>query len=70
MPSHADDNSLVGRRAQEKFEFHAIALTLTVLGLAVQTARLGRSVPADSMELLARLALLAAGIFGLWRLLL
>jgi len=63
----ADTNAEVGQRIQEKFDFYIVALTFTILGLSVQTAKFQQSRVSDALELLAWLALLCSGIAGLTR---
>lgn len=53
---------------QEKFELYLIALVFTVLGLAIQTAAFGATLPGDVAELCGWLFLLISGVVGLWRL--
>lgn len=67
MTQSADDNSIVGQRIQEKFQFYVLALTFTVLGLSVQTSSFGVSRLADGLELAAWAALAVSGLVGLWR---
>ena len=58
----------IGYEAQHKFDFYAVALAYTVLGLAVQTAHFGSNPLADFFELAGWLSLLISGIAGLHRL--
>lgn len=58
----------IGYEAQIKFDFYAVALTFTILGLSIQTAKFGTEPAADMFELLAWLSLLIAGIAGMSRL--
>lgn len=53
---------------QGKFDLYFIGLTFTVLGLAVQTAKIGVYYTADVAEILGWIALLIASISGLRRL--
>lgn len=48
-----------------RYEFYLVALTFTILGLSIQTARFGSFVIGDAAELLAWVALLLAGLLGL-----
>ena len=57
-----------GYTAQQKFDFYAVALCFTLLGLAIQTASFGTNPAADLFELIGWLALLTAGIAGFSRL--
>ena len=56
------------RELQEKFELYLLALIFTILGLAIQTAKLGTSRVADSLEVLGWLSLTFSGLSGLSRL--
>lgn len=60
-------NIEVAQRIQEKFEFYLLALTFTLVGLAIQTATFGTHVGADVAELVGWFLLLVSGIFGLSR---
>jgi hypothetical protein len=53
---------------QGKFDLYFVGLTFTVLGLAVQTAKVGVYYTADVAEILGWIALLFASISGLRRL--
>lgn len=57
-----------GYAFQQKFDFYFVALTFTILGLAVQTATFGTQPVADCFELLGWLSLLVSGIAGIHRL--
>jgi hypothetical protein len=63
-----DENADIADRLQQKFDFYMIALTFGVLGLSIQTARFGRAVTADSLELMGWALLLSSGLVGLSRL--
>ncbi len=63
-----ESNQEAAQRLQEKFSFYVIALTFTILGLAVQTAEFGISRISDSVELLGWIFLLTSGLTGLSRL--
>lgn len=56
------------RELQEKFELYLLALIFTILGLAIQTSKLGTSRVADSLEVLGWLSLVFSGLSGLSRL--
>ena len=62
------DNRQVGQEIQVRFGFYSVALTFTILGLAIQTSSFGYNVVADLAELLAWLILLISGLQGLKRL--
>lgn len=68
----ADDSAIANyARAvstQQKFEFYALGLTFTILGLSVQTSKFGVSLVPDGLEVASWLALLVSGLFGLRRL--
>jgi hypothetical protein len=61
-------NILSSQRTREKLDAYQVGLVFTLLGLSVQTATFGRPVVADILELSGWLALLIAGLAGLWRL--
>jgi hypothetical protein len=61
-------NIEIGQRIQEKFDAYLLGLIFTLLGLSIQTAKFGASRVADTLEILAWLLLLAAGLAGLSRL--
>lgn len=56
------------RELQEKFELYLLALIFTILGLAIQTAKLGTSRVTGSLEVLGWLSLVFSGLSGLSRL--
>ncbi|MBB4515851.1 hypothetical protein [Paraburkholderia fungorum] len=56
------------RELQEKFELYLLALIFTILGLAIQTAKLGVSHAADILEILGWVSLMVSGMVGLSRL--
>lgn len=56
------------RELQEKFELYLLALIFTILGLAVQTAKLGTNRASDALEVLGWLSLVLSGLSGLSRL--
>ena len=62
-----EQNQLIGQRIQQQFEFYLLALTFTLLGVAVQTAEFPDNLIADAAELFAWVVLLASGIVGLSR---
>lgn len=66
MPERSAIDIAVDR--QGKFDLYFIGLTFTVLGLAVQTAKVGVYYTADVAEILGWLALLVAAFTGMWRL--
>jgi hypothetical protein len=55
------------RELQEKFELYLLAPIFTILGLAIQTAKLGANRVADVLEVLGWLSLVVSGL-GLSRL--
>lgn len=55
------------RELQEKFELYLLALIFTILGLAIQTAKLGTYRAADVLEILGWISLAISGVTGLWR---
>jgi len=55
------------RELQEKFELYLLALIFTILGLAIQTAKLGTYRAADVSEILGWVSLAVSGVAGLWR---
>src|SRR5262245_61962142 len=64
---NAETNLDVARKLQEKYEWYFLALIFTVLGLSVQTAKLGHSFGADIFEVMGWVSLLVSGIAGLSR---
>lgn len=67
MPNEEDPNYRAAREAQNKFDQYFPALTFTVLGLGVQTAKWGYP-PSDRLELGAWDLIFLAGVLSLWRL--
>lgn len=65
MSSEPDSGIQKGQQIQIKLGFYSVALTFTILGLAIQTASFGANVVADLAELLAWLILLLSGLNGL-----
>jgi hypothetical protein len=61
------DSSEYSRQLQEKFELYLLALVFTILGLAIQTGKLGSHVWADYFELSGWMLLMFSGLIGLWR---
>jgi hypothetical protein len=55
------------RSLQEKFELYLLALVFTILGLAIQTAKLGAGSWPGLLEFSGWVALLLSGLVGLWR---
>lgn len=55
------------RSLQEKFELYLLALVFTILGLAIQTAKLGAAPLPDLLEFSGWVVLLFSGLVGLWR---
>ena len=55
-----------GRRAHERYHFYVTALTFTILGLAIQTTRLGTFLSSTIVELVGWGFLLASGLPGLY----
>jgi hypothetical protein len=66
MPERSATDIAVDR--QGKFDLYFIGLTFTVLGLAVQTAKVGVYYTADVAEILGWIALLVAAFNGMRRL--
>jgi hypothetical protein len=56
------------RELQAKFDIYFLGLTFTLLGLAVQTAKFGRSRAGDLLELGGWIALIVSSLAGLSRL--
>jgi hypothetical protein len=68
MPDAALENQQAGIRVQQQFEFYLLALTFTLLGFAVQTARFDPVILPTVAELSGWAALLLSGLFGMSRL--
>jgi hypothetical protein len=62
------DHIAIAQEARDKFERYAVALTFSILGLAIPTGHFGNGMSADNLELLAWIALLSSGLLGLYRL--
>lgn len=63
-----DPNIKLAQEIQQKFELYLLALTFTLLCLAMQTGKFDRPLLADSAELFGWISLLVSGVVGLWRL--
>lgn len=61
-----DGERAVAQQQQEKLHFYLLSLVFTLLGLSVQTSKLGASPIADWLELAGWLFLLLSGLAGLW----
>jgi hypothetical protein len=57
----------LAQRMQERFGFYFLSLVFALLALSVQTSEFGRSTLEDIFELGGWIALLTAGLVGLWR---
>jgi hypothetical protein len=64
----ADHHQEAAQRIQEKFYFYLVGLAFTILGLSIQTSKLGEFVLSDVFELLGWISLMISGIVGLLRL--
>jgi len=62
-----DTNVQIARQIQFKYQFYLLSLCFTVLALAVETAKFGRPVAANAIELGGWLCLLISGLIGLFR---
>jgi hypothetical protein len=63
----SDANLELAQRYQEKFAFYVIALTFTILGLAIQTASFDENTLSGALEIVAWFLLLISGLAGLYR---
>ena len=63
-----DEVRKIGIDVQTKFDFYLLALTFTILGLAVQTATDVTELLCTLVELASWVLFLLSGIFGLYRL--
>jgi hypothetical protein len=61
-------NIELANKLKERFEFYVIALTFTILGLSIQTAKFGSYIAPDILELLGWAFLFISGLVGLSRL--
>ena len=61
----SDNERVIAHQSQEKFQFYAVALVFTILGLSIQTANFDGYIAARICELLSWLMLLIAGLAGL-----
>jgi hypothetical protein len=61
----SDKEYEIAHQSQEKFQFYAVALVFTILGLSIQTASFDGHVAAKICELLSWLLLLISGLSGL-----
>ena len=61
----SDKEHEIAHQSQEKFQFYAVALVFTILGLSIQTATFDGHVAARICEILSWLLLLASGLSGL-----
>lgn len=66
MPERSTTDIAIER--QGKFDLYFVGLTFAVLGLAVQTAKIGTYYTADAAEILGWIALLASAFTGVRRL--
>lgn len=64
----SEDLTALGYASQQKFDFYAVVLCFTLLGLAVESASFGSNAAADLFELVGWIALLVAGVAGFDRL--
>lgn len=67
-PSSKQLNSEAAYKIRTKLDFYFLALTFTILGFSVETARFGRTPATDAAELIAWLFLFISGMGGLRRL--
>lgn len=61
----SDKEHEIAHQSQEKFQFYAVALVFTILGLSIQTATFDGHVAARICEILSWLLLLVSGLSGL-----
>jgi hypothetical protein len=62
-----ETNQEISIKLQEKFEFYFLSLTFVLLGLSIQTAKLGGNLISDSLEIVGWILLLISGFAGLSR---
>ena len=67
-PSSKRLNSEAAHKIRTKLDFYFLALTFTILGFSIETARFGRAATTDAAELIAWVFLLTSGLAGLRRL--
>src|SRR2546427_1558098 len=69
MPSEpaGHSNTAIAQRTQERFDAYLLGLIFTILGLSIQTAKLGTSPTADAFEVISWVLFLVAGLTGLSR---
>ena len=60
-------NIEIAAQYQQKFDFYLVALVLTILALAIQTASFGEYIYADIIEIIGWVSLLLSGFLGLLR---
>ena len=61
----SDNERAIANQSQEKFQFYAVSLVFTILGLSIQTANFDGHIVARICELLSWLMLLISGLSGL-----
>jgi hypothetical protein len=63
----SQSNTAIAQRTQERFDAYLLGLIFTILGLSIQTAKLGTSPTADAFEVISWVLFLVAGLTGLSR---
>ena len=61
----SDNGRVIAHQSQEKFQFYAVALVFTILGLSIQTANFDGYIAVRICELLSWLMLIISGLAGL-----